>query len=79
MMPRLIAHTPLLSFISRHNLGVGKIGATLREVQLPETTMKRSFGLVMRREAYVSPPTAYVVDLLKREGSGLFTDHSDLT
>ncbi len=78
MMPRLIAHTPLLSFISRHNLGVGKIGAHLREVPLAETTMKRSFGLVMRREAYISPPTAYVVDLLKREGTALFTDHSDL-
>ncbi|MFC6337883.1 LysR family transcriptional regulator [Pseudomonas sp. CCM 7891] len=77
MMPRLIAHTPLLSFISRHNLGVGKIGATLREVPLPETTMRRSFGVVMRREAYVSPPTVFVVELLKREGAALFSDHAD--
>lgn len=74
MMPQLISHTPLLSFISRHNLGAGKIGAALREIPLVETTMSRSFGLVMRRDAYVSPPSAFFINLIRQEGEALFLD-----
>ncbi|WP_010488230.1 LysR family transcriptional regulator [Pseudomonas sp. S9] len=74
-MPRLITHTKLLSFISRHNLKLGHAGANLKEIVLKQTTMNRSFGLVRRREAYLSPPAAFVVDLLRREGKALFTAH----
>ncbi len=74
MMPQLIRHTPLLSFISRHNLGAGKIGAALREIPLAQTTMPRSFGLVVRRDAYVSPSSAFFIDLIRREGERLFVD-----
>ncbi|MGJ7515170.1 LysR family transcriptional regulator [Pseudomonas baetica] len=73
VMPRLITHTKLLSFVSRHNLGPGRTGVNLKEVVLEQTTMKRSFGLVRRREAYLSPPAAFVVDLLQREGEALFS------
>jgi len=74
MMPQLLRHTPLLSFISRHNLGPGKIGAALREIQLVETTMPRSFGLVVRRDAYVSPASGFFIELIRQEGQQLFLD-----
>lgn len=48
MLPTLIAETGLLSFFSRHHLGV-KGGGPLREVELRETTMVRRL-VVMRRE-----------------------------
>lgn len=72
LMPPLIAKTDLLSFISRRNLGTGKVGAVLREIPLKQTTMKRQFGAVLRRGAYLSPASRAVVELVKKKGEEMF-------
>lgn len=72
LMPRLIARTNLLSFISRKNLGEGKVGALLREVALPATTMRREFGVSHRRSGYLSPAALTILNILKSRGEELF-------
>jgi DNA-binding transcriptional LysR family regulator len=70
MMPRLIARTDLLSFISRKNLGPGKVGAPLREVPLAQTTMKRTFGILSRADSYLSPAARCLVEVVQANGDG---------
>lgn len=65
LLPKLIARTDLLSFISRKNLGAGNVGAPLREIAVPQTTMKRSFGVVCRADGYLSPAAHCLVNILK--------------
>lgn len=65
LLPKLIARTDLLSFISRRNLGPGNIGAPLREVLVSQTIMKRSFGVVYRADGYLSPAAHCLVNILK--------------
>ncbi|MCK8786063.1 LysR substrate-binding domain-containing protein [Roseomonas sp. NAR14] len=64
-LPRLIASTQLLSFMSRRNLGPGGAGMALREVRLAETTMLRQFGVVHRRDGYLPPAAQHLLRLLK--------------
>jgi DNA-binding transcriptional LysR family regulator len=71
MLPRLIARTDLLSFISRQNLGAGKVGAPLREVCLVQTTMKRTFGVLCRADGYLSPAARCLVEIIKAGGKDL--------
>ena len=73
LLPRLIAETQLLSFITRRNLGVGRIGAPLREVPLQTTTLTRHFGILYKRDGYLSPATKHVVDIVTESGRTLFT------
>jgi len=72
LLPRLIAKTDLLSFISRQNLGAGKAGAPLREIPLAQTTMKRTFGVLYRADGYLAPAAHCFVNLLKIRGEELF-------
>lgn len=65
MLPRLIARTDLLSFISRRNLGTGNVGAPLREVPVAQATMRRSFGVVCRADGYLSPATHCLLNIFK--------------
>jgi DNA-binding transcriptional LysR family regulator len=74
LLPRLIAETGLLSFITRWNLGAGRVGAPLREVVLKDTTMTRQFGIVYRKESYVSPAQRRLIDLLIAEAGRKFPD-----
>lgn len=53
LLPRLIARTQLLSFISRRNLGIGRAAQPLIELPLPETTMRRELGLIHRKDRYL--------------------------
>lgn len=63
-LPRMIAETDLLSFISRRNVGPGTIGAPLREIVCEKTTMRRQLGVLYRRGVYL-PPAAYrLMDLI---------------
>ena len=72
LLPRLIANTDLLSFVSRQNLAPGQAGASLREIPSPETTMKRTFGIVNRNNSYLSPAAMCLIDILKKNGATLF-------
>lgn len=76
LLPRLIAETKLLSFISRRNLTPGAVGSQLREIPLTETTMRREFGLIRLRDAYFTPAAKLLVQIagesnLKADGGAM--------
>ena len=72
MMPSLIDQTELLTFTSRRHVGRDHEGSSLREVKLKETTMRRQFDLVHRRDSYLSPAVQRLVTLLQSQGKVLF-------
>lgn len=72
MMPSLINQTELLTFTSRRHVDRDNGGSSLREVKLKETTMRRRFDLVHRRDSYLSPAVRRLVKLLQTRGSALF-------
>lgn len=71
LLPRVIAKTDLLSFVSRHTLDL-QSSNTLKEVKLKATTLRRSLGVTCRREGYLSPAAARIVALLRTRGKSLF-------
>ena len=71
LLPELIAQTQLLSFLTRWNLGSGRIGARLREVRLRETTMRRQFGIIHRKDAYLSPALHRLIVAFEEESKRL--------
>lgn len=73
LLPRLIAETQLLSFITRRNLGPGRIGAPLREVELKTTTLTRSFGILHKRDGYLSPAVQRLIEIVTQSGKALFS------
>ncbi len=64
LLPRVIAATDLLTFISRKNLGVGRVASPLREIPLKETTMSRRMGVLFRSNSYLSPVAKRLIDLV---------------
>ena len=68
-LPTLIEENALLSFLSRRHLVPG---GPLRELRLPETTMRREFALCYRRHSYLSPAAHRVVEMLRTRGEMLF-------
>lgn len=72
LLPRMIARTDLLSFLSRHTLGDDAVYGALREVPLKETTLKRQLGVTYRRQGYLSPAAQRLVTLLRTRGEDLF-------
>lgn len=71
LLPRMVARTHLLTFVSRHTLALER-GAALREVQLPATTLRRNLGVTHRRGGYLSPAAQRVLRLLRERGEQLF-------
>ena len=67
LLPRTVARTELLTFVSRHSLALER-GAALREVKLQATTLRRSLGVTHRRAGYLSPAAQRVLKLLKQKG-----------
>lgn len=72
MMPALIEETRLLTFTSRRHVAPYVPGSRLKEVPLRETTMRRNFEVVHRRESYLSPAARRFIDLLRERGESLF-------
>ncbi|ANG64455.1 hypothetical protein A8C75_19570 [Marinobacterium aestuarii] len=72
LLPRLIAKTQLLSFISRRNLAKGEIGEQLVEIPFNETTMHRHFGLLTRHDSYISPACHSFMALLAKRSAAIF-------
>jgi DNA-binding transcriptional LysR family regulator len=68
MLPSLIVETGLLSFISRHHLGPRRGHAGLREVPIPEATMRRRLVVTHRRHGYIPPAASRLIDLLGQLG-----------
>ena len=73
LLPRLIARTELLSFVSRHNLEAGGHYGALREVPLKETTFERYLGVTYRREGYLSPAAQRLLRLLRSQVPKMFS------
>lgn len=71
LLPRMIAKTDLLSFISRYTLAQQRV-SSLKELSLKETTLRRSLGVTYRREGYLSPAALRIVELLRTQGEQLF-------
>ncbi len=71
LLPRMVAKTHLLTFVSRHTLRLDR-SARLREVSLRSTTLRRSLGVTHRAGGYLSPAALRVVQLLRAGGKRLF-------
>jgi DNA-binding transcriptional LysR family regulator len=69
MILPIIDKTQLLGFVARFNLRSGK--ANLREVELPETTMKRALGVTYRKIGYMSPVMQRTSTILRTIGPTL--------
>ncbi|BBH45579.1 LysR family transcriptional regulator [Pseudomonas sp. KU43P] len=72
LLPRLIARTQLLSFAARETLEHGLGASWLREVPLPQTTMRRTVAVAVRTDGYLSPAAGALVALLKEKGRSFF-------
>jgi DNA-binding transcriptional LysR family regulator len=66
-VPRLIAETGLLSFISRRNLEAGRFTPALVELPNPVTTMTREFGVVHRNDDYLSPAARRLIEIVRAQ------------
>lgn len=69
MLPRLIAETSLLTYTSTRNLADGRLGGTASRLDLDDTTMRRTLGLIRLRDAYVSPAALRVQRMLEQAAS----------
>ncbi|WP_295850279.1 LysR family transcriptional regulator [uncultured Xylophilus sp.] len=70
LVPQVIAHTELLSFVSRRTLRAS--GGLLQEIPLAATTLVRKFGLTYPKARVPSPAAARLVALLHAHGRSLF-------
>ena len=68
-LPSLLAHSDLLSFMSRRQL---EAKGPLREVRLRATTMRRDFSVSYRREGYLSPAARRVIEMLRLDAGRLW-------
>jgi DNA-binding transcriptional LysR family regulator len=67
MILPIIEKTHLLGFVTRFNLRSDR--ANLREVVLPETTLKRRLGLTYRKTGYISPVMQRILAVLRARGT----------
>lgn len=74
LLPRLIAHNELLSFLSRHTLAEARSNSVsdLREVPLKQLQLRRKLGVSYRRSGYLSPAAQRLLKLLRQRGQKLF-------
>ncbi|WP_182345418.1 LysR family transcriptional regulator [Comamonas koreensis] len=77
LLPRLIAHNELLSFLSRHTLAEARGHQALREVPLKELQLLRKLGVTYRRSGYLSPAARRLLNLLRERGRSLFVGAGD--
>jgi DNA-binding transcriptional LysR family regulator len=68
VLPSLLADTGLLSFVSRYHLGADQRASALREVVLPEATMRRRLVVMHRAHRYISPAMQRFIELLAGAG-----------
>ncbi|MCD2514260.1 LysR family transcriptional regulator [Comamonas endophytica] len=75
LLPRMIARTHLLSFVSRHTLEL-QGGGDLREVRLKATTLRRKLGVTVRASGELSPAARRIVELLRSRGREIAAHHA---
>jgi DNA-binding transcriptional LysR family regulator len=69
LIPRVIANTHLLSFVSRRTILASR--NELREVPLAATTLVRNFGLTYLKDATLTPVAKQLIELLRKHGPNL--------
>lgn len=74
LLPRLLARTQLLSFVSRRNLSAFREESPLVEIPFKETTLHRHFGLLTRKNGYLPPACNGLISLLREKGSAIFRE-----
>ena len=74
LLPRMIARTELLSFVSRHTLELHRADG-LKEVRLKATTLRRQLGVTVRASGELSPAARRIVELLRSKGGALVAQH----
>jgi len=74
LLPRMIARTELLSFVSRHTLELHRADG-LKEVRLKATTLRRQLGVTVRASGELSPAAWRIVELLRSKGGALAAQH----
>jgi DNA-binding transcriptional LysR family regulator len=75
LLPRMVARTELLTFVSRHTLALAR-ELVPKEVRVQATTLRRSLGVTHRRGGYLSPAAQRLLALLRRRGKSLFSGAS---
>lgn len=70
LLPQLIVQNQLLSLMSRRNLVPGRPGESLREVPIAGARMPRTFGVIYREEAWLSPATLCLLNIIRTEYPG---------
>lgn len=73
-LPRLIARTNLLSFLSTEILQFSQGMGLLREVQLAETTMRRTVAVTVRADGYLPSAASALVSMLRENGQQFFSE-----
>lgn len=68
-LPRLIAGTNLLSLISRRNLTEEESSSIIREVPIPEARLERLFGVVVRKDGFLSPAAQKLLSMMRTEST----------
>lgn len=71
LLPRMVAKTDLLTFVSRHTLRLER-SSTLKEIRLEATTLRRHLGVTCRRDGYLSPAAQQILKMLRTDGHMLF-------
>lgn len=73
LLPRLIAGTDLLSFVSRKKLET-RAQSRLKEVGLGATTLRRQLGATYRHGSHLSPAARRLMTLLQAEAPALLLE-----
>jgi DNA-binding transcriptional LysR family regulator len=66
LMRRVITNTPLLTFISRRDVGNARSLTALREIRVPELSMTRKLGILRIRDRYL-PAAAHQLLRIARD------------
>lgn len=71
MLPPLIAETGLLGFVPRRYLRSAHFLSALVEVECATTTLKRSIGIIRRKNGYLSPAGEQLISIAQNIASEL--------
>ena len=68
-LPRLIAGTNLLSLMSRSNLSEEENHSIIREVPIAEARLERFFGIIVRKDGFLSPAAQKLLAMLRADST----------
>jgi DNA-binding transcriptional LysR family regulator len=69
LMRGVISNTPLLTFISRRDVGHARSPWALREIRTPELVMKRQLGILHVRERYLPAAAHHLIGIARNDAT----------